>query len=854
MTASIYIPLIGFGLYLLLAMGIGFFTRKEQKEDLGKLPGEVDELELPKALEKLESDKEFRTLGCQIGCGAITFLVLLFCLSMPYFAAERSWIVYVISFAAGSAAIVIGRPSTLMLGGLALGLGYLIEGNIIPAIVAVILFGGSGLAWKFLRGSEPLHQEGNLWKAELYGHWGDGEELKKLLPKLRADTEIDRAQVTWLDANLAYIEGDLKKARRSLAGLRAKPKTDCLLLWIYQEEGNWEKFRERLEKHSPATASTILDQLPRTRELNEIRFDYMIRSNNWSEVEAILADLNEEEATKRLLEAPQNRERDNYLIPKLYSLGHREDLLNLLKYYGLDGGLARMETLIPEGPVRNQWAALFLHQNGDLKEIRQILGKRPTDRALAVALELPPGRTKDFVLVGLWAKSGDVDAVVDYFAGRPAEDAIKILTKFSSNPVRDRMLGRIYVDNGIYKKAVALLKPLMAEKKLKPAEIKALARCYGKLGAPKLELAALEKAWSLKISDQEALVEINTKSKALGRPSALLSKLGPKTFQKLTAKALWTLIQHYRTFDLGGLAKKAAAVSVEKWKESRAAMFLGGVLENERAYKKAADIYGLAGKKGGLSQAVCLVRAGRYAEALTGLEHVSPNDWNRPVVAYHQGYALYRQGRFEEAAEAWTAADPERTDPELRRDIALAFCQMAQQALEEQRFQDTAAHLEKGLAYTLSDGEDLASSMSRTLADTWYKLALTNILDPSARPGQARSFLEKARNVHPAPWPELDFLEGLMRLKDREVDQARAVFNRLVQTSPEDKALLFHQALAASAAEDVEFARQAFQTIVADGSDDAYANRARLLLGGMEIRAGNLEAAEQFLKTALGDG
>jgi tetratricopeptide (TPR) repeat protein len=685
-----------------------------------------------------------------------------------------------------------------------------------------------------------------MWTGHTYVSHDKLGHLDEILQAVKGKDHVDPLELAWFEANYACHRGDGSKAQEILEKQPPSLRNDQLLVKLYATSGDFNKVESRIGKHGHDDAVSLLKSLPVTIERNRILLKLWAKHRAWEQIVKFVESIKGGMAVTLLEELPQTPERDKVLVPLLYQNGKSKQILEIVGSYGVDQGVVKLQALLPAGPDCDQLVASFLARHGQYNQIRVLIASLSTQKAVHLLTKLTPNAERDLLLIEVWVKAGDVDAVLNFFANLSPERGIEMLHEMEAGVVRDRILARFYEQTEQHDQVVVCLEKYYNRDQLPASEIRYLARSYGELGHHEKALQTFEKAWDLDSADEDALNELCQKCMSIDKPSSLLSELGEDAFNKLKADALWCLVQHYNHFRNTGMAKKAAEVAVSLWKDQRVALFLGRVLEEEGKLREAAKAYAVAGKEGILPQGICLFRLEDFSSAITIFREISENKDIGKTVSYHLGYAFYRKGQLEEAVEAFQKADASCQDPMLQRDIAVLYGKLGKAAIDRQDFKKALSCFERGLRHAPPVAEQEIAQLKEAIAVCSYNLALSYVLATDG--SEAIQFIDKAKEYRPGPWQKLGFLRGLNLLKEQKTEKAMQAFSVLCKRFQENRQFLLHKALAFSMGQHNDYAKNILNTIVADESNDSYGRRAQLLLGSIELREGNWAAAEEHLR------
>lgn len=708
-----------------------------------------------------------------------------------------------------------------------------------------------GALWWYFSGfghREELLSWSFVWLGLAYVDQERWPELNNIIQRLDGRHDVDPVELKWFKANFAVYDGRETEAINILANLTPSIRGDQLLLEIYAKIDEYSRIEERIAAHGMENAAAMLKKLPQTKERDAILIKLWAKNRAWEHIRELNKSMDNDVAVVLLETLPQTSERDDHLLPLLYKTGEFNKVIEVVKPYGINGGLAKLRALLPKGRNLNQLVVLFLYQHGEYNRIRKMLSAFPADESVQLLMALPDSTVRDFMLVECWVNGGNVKAIQDYFADRPPETAIKIITKTKDGIVRDQALARFYGKIGRHDQVVACLESYYEQELLTVSDIKVLACSWGELGKNKKALLALEKAWDLDRNDEEALNELCRKCISFETPSDLLAKLNEETLNNLKASGLWTLVEYYVFFEDMDMARKTAETSVLQWEDQQAAIFMGQVLEDEGNFPEAANFYAAGGEAGYLPQALCLFQTKDYSSAITILQKIEVDESNKKTASYHLGYALYCTGELQKAVEAFQKADPLKEDPDIQKDITMLYGKLGMGSMSLNNFQEAVVYFEKGLMHAPSHAEKEISKLKQALAVSYYHLAMDKVVELQINDSETARFLKKAQEYHSDRWMELDFLSGLNMLKNQKHEMAMQKFSVLSKRYPENRQVRFHNGLSADMAQHNNYAKQVLKAIVADENSDLYGRRAQLLLGCIELREENWDEAEKHLR------
>jgi tetratricopeptide (TPR) repeat protein len=689
-----------------------------------------------------------------------------------------------------------------------------------------------------------------FWLGLLYLDLEKWRELEKVIEKLQGIKKAEPLDLAWLEANLAIHNGKKGKAKDILSHLPPSLRNDQLLLQLYMKEDEYSRIEERASKHNAEDATALLKKLPVTFQRNRILVTRLAKERKWDQVIEILHAMKNNKAIELLEELPQTSERDDHLIPLLYKSPYFEKIIEVLHPYGVEGGMVKIQALLPEEPARDQVMLFFLARHGEYDQIRTLIADLPTDRTISLLKMLPDNEERDVLLAEIWLGAGNVDAIIDYFKEQRLEDSIKIIEGMENGVTRDRVLARLHEMMGEYDQVVSYLERHYEQGVLPQDDVRRLAHGQRELGHQDRALETLEKAWTIEPTNEEILDELCQVCISFGTASTTLSKLSDETLNRLNADGLWTLIGYYQHFTENEMAKKAAEIAVSLRKDQRAAFFLGNVFEDEGHLRDAAEAYGAAGEKGMLPGALCFFQLEYFSSAIPILREIAKTDEKNTTASYHLGYALYRTGDCKGAIEAFQKADPLEEDHTLQRDITVLFGQLGKSAMGNQNYQEAIEYLDQGLKHAPQKGKEEREKIKEALSLCYYYLARNSLLAPDRDGDEAAQFLDKAHAYHAGTWRDLDFLKGLYFLKNQSAEKAMQTFSVLCKRFPKDSRCLFHKALAAAMGQHNDYAKKILRDLAAEKKNDSYSQRAKMLLGSIDLRQGNWEEAEKHLRDA----
>ncbi len=740
--------------------------------------------------------------------------------------------------------------------GLSWGLGEL-AGRERPWSFDVVALGGTLSAavlwWNAGRSRQNrLFSQAGLWAAKVLTRRGEWEEVDRLVSMLEGSKKIDPVEVLWLKARAAKGKGDKKKAVSLLESHPPDVVADRLLFSLYAEDGAFPNIEERVRKHSLDQGVALLEELPRTRGRDRLLLKLWSGAGKWKQIQSFLESRDAAESISLLEGLPRSPERDDLLIDRYHRNRQLQKIVSLLAEYDEKKGREKILKRLPKGAQQKHVLALFLYKKGNLRALFALLSAMEVEKSIELARELPAGKPRDLLFARLCIHHRVYKPLAGYFQKKAGTKASTLLKSFEPSLTRDRFLARFLEEEGEYGKVLGLLEPHHAKGALLSSDdVKRLARAYGKKGKRAAERKAWEDVLAKEALEDEALTGLCRVSLEMGESSAPLNRLEAGPFLKLEGDTLWALVQYHQRLGDPAKARAAAEAAVDLWKHKRAALFLGPLCERDGAYQRAAEVYAAAGDAGGLRRGLCLVRAGEYRQALSTLEKVSPSETNRKGFYYHVGYAHYQTGSSERAADAFSRADPERSDPFLQRDCAVANGLCAKKAMGRGDLSMAVRHYEEALSRLPAGFEAERAKLETGLSKCLYGLALESLLRESSPAEETGGFIEKARKYRQGAWQELDMLEGLLELKRGNPAQALKLFIVLNKRYPEAPALPFHKALSAAMLDEHRaYAKKVIESILSNGNGPDYAARARLLRGSIEIKEEKWEKAEATLRSA----
>lgn len=747
-------------------------------------------------------------------------------------------------YAAGS--IIIAYLLDLALRGTGIhGFGY---GLILAAILAA---GGFVLGMSARgMGMETLSRS-VLWSGLCLAKAKDADALASLLQESRGLKKLPPQISLQLQAELNLLGGRYQEVVDELSEKEPDPVFDLLLIRAHQKLGDYQAITHRLRTYPTDEAIGLLDKLEQDLEIVPCKLALWAEAGEWEKVkQALVSQTPADKVTIWLEGLPDSPRKPWVAVAALCNIGSYKEMVQHLAGLPLDQALG----LIADALDREEDILLaqvhYLIKQGQAAYVCELLSDLPEETALELLKKIPPGETKYEAIARLFIGRENLEGLDQWFQPGDTLHAIKALRKLEPSNSKDLALGLMYHRQGRNEEVVRLLEPHFQAGALPPPYMDYLAEAQAGLGNWQEALIVLEALWDAGGGPSDLPERLAAAGVALGRPVERLAELDGEAMQDWSQQTIRGLFQYYLLFALAGQAEACARILLDRWQDQEAAGHLAKVKEGRGEYAEAAALYERAGTESLPAAGQCWFKAGDHQAAARVFGLLAQGGIASPAIFYQLGFARAQMRDWPKAIEAYQKADPSGKSSVLQDDLAKAYSHWAEEAMTQgdggaavERMQQAMSHAGKGSGDLLP--------LIKSVTATWLSQAIKESLaSPNGElsPELLQSALSFAQGS-PAG-NDLAFLIGLHYLKAGEPEKSLKLLSALTKRNPGDRRAAFHKGLAAYLSGNTQYALTVLSSLPDDGGDD-YGLRARILMGGIHLREGDAQTAEEHLTAAL---